>query len=223
MSEAEAKHAELIEQAASAESRVQGVVAQLEYERAEVDRLEKDIKEMRKAEEDAKQEREVAAKAAAQERNDMLAELRALRAAAGVGDDGEELPEVDEAAVVAEGTSTNANLTSRLIKANKAAEAAKRVAEDMEAFRKTAEERLARIEQLESEALEADAIRRKLHNQIQELRGNVRVFCRVRPTTSETAIVDCAPDGTSVELKRSDADVAGFEFDRVFGLSLIHI
>ena len=83
----------------------------------------------------------------------MLAELRALRAAAGVGDDGEELPEVDEAAVAAEGTSTNANLTSRLIKANKAAEAAKRVAEDMEAFRKTAEERLARIEQLESEAL----------------------------------------------------------------------
>ena len=219
MSEAEAKHAELIEQAASAESRVQGVVAQLEYERAEVDRLEKDIKEMRKAEEDAKQEREVAAKAAAQERNDMLAELRALRAAAGVGDDGEELPEVDEAAVAAEGTSTNANLTSRLIKANKAAEAAKRVAEDMEAFRKTAEERLARIEQLESEALEADAIRRKLHNQIQELRGNVRVFCRVRPTTSETAIVDCAPDGTSVELKKSDADVAGFEFDRVFGPS----
>ena len=220
MSEAEAKHAELIEQAASAESRVQGVVAQLEYERTEVDRLEKDIKEMRKAEEDAKQEREAAAKAAAQERNDMLAELRALRAAAGVGDDGEELPEADEAAAVAaEGTSTNANLTSRLIKANKAAEAAGRASPRTRVFCKTAEERLARIEQLESEALEADAIRRKLHNQIQELRGNVRVFCRVRPTTSETAIVDCAPDGTSVELKRSDADVAGFEFDRVFGPS----
>jgi kinesin family protein C1 len=148
----------------------------------------------------------------------MLAELRALRAAAGVGDDGEELPDIDEAAVTND-SSTNANLTSRLIKANKAAEAAKRVAEDMESFRKTAQERLERIEQLESEALEADATRRKLHNQIQELRGNVRVFCRVRPTTSDTAIVDCAPDGTSVELKKTDADVAGFEFDRVFGPS----
>jgi kinesin family protein C1 len=218
MSEAEAKHAELIEQATTAESRVQGVVAQLEYERTEVDRLEKDIKEMRAAEEAAAEERDVKAKTAAQERNDMLAELRALRAAAGVGDDGEELPDIDEAAVTND-SSTNANLTSRLIKANKAAEAAKRVAEDMESFRKTAQERLERIEQLESEALEADATRRKLHNQIQELRGNVRVFCRVRPTTSDTAIVDCAPDGTSVELKKTDADVAGFEFDRVFGPS----
>jgi kinesin family protein C1 len=218
MSEAEAKHAELIEQATTAESRVQGVVAQLEYERTEVDRLEKDIKEMRAAEEAAAEERDAKAKTAAQERNDMLAELRALRAAAGVGDDGEELPDIDEAAVTND-SSTNANLTSRLIKANKAAEAAKRVAEDMESFRKTAQERLERIEQLESEALEADATRRKLHNQIQELRGNVRVFCRVRPTTSDTAIVDCAPDGTSVELKKTDADVAGFEFDRVFGPS----
>jgi kinesin family protein C1 len=28
---------------------------------------------------------------------------------------------------------------------------------------------------------EADQVRRKMHNIIQELRGNIRVFCRVRP------------------------------------------
>ncbi|KAK4303928.1 hypothetical protein Pmani_024102 [Petrolisthes manimaculis] len=29
--------------------------------------------------------------------------------------------------------------------------------------------------------MENDMLRRKLHNQVQELKGNIRVFCRVRP------------------------------------------
>jgi chromosome segregation ATPase len=44
-SEATQKHAELVELAASAESRVQNVVAQLENEQKEVDRLEKQAEE----------------------------------------------------------------------------------------------------------------------------------------------------------------------------------
>ncbi|KIO34132.1 hypothetical protein M407DRAFT_13571 [Tulasnella calospora MUT 4182] len=39
----------------------------------------------------------------------------------------------------------------------------------------------ARAEELENELMEAESLRRKLHNQIQELKGNIRVFCRVRP------------------------------------------
>ncbi|KAG6332091.1 hypothetical protein ID866_7001 [Astraeus odoratus] len=38
-----------------------------------------------------------------------------------------------------------------------------------------------RIEQLETEAREAEMVRRKLHNMVQELKGNIRVFCRMRP------------------------------------------
>jgi len=37
------------------------------------------------------------------------------------------------------------------------------------------------LEALRWEAMESEAIRRKLHNMVQELKGNIRVFCRVRP------------------------------------------
>jgi kinesin family protein C1 len=42
-----------------------------------------------------------------------------------------------------------------------------------------------RITTLEQEAREAEGVRRKLHNMVQELKGNIRVFCRVRPVLSE--------------------------------------
>ena len=35
--------------------------------------------------------------------------------------------------------------------------------------------------ELEDELLEAEMVRRRLHNMVQELKGNIRVFCRVRP------------------------------------------
>lgn len=38
-----------------------------------------------------------------------------------------------------------------------------------------------RIAELEHEAREGESVRRKLHNMVQELKGNIRVFCRVRP------------------------------------------
>ncbi|CAN0362635.1 unnamed protein product, partial [Ectocarpus sp. 12 AP-2014] len=40
---------------------------------------------------------------------------------------------------------------------------------------------LAKVEELEAKVLEGELQRRKMHNLIQELRGNVRVFARVRP------------------------------------------
>lgn len=40
---------------------------------------------------------------------------------------------------------------------------------------------------LENELREAESLRRKLHNEVQELRGNIRVFCRVRPPSNNDA------------------------------------
>ncbi|KAL4933332.1 putative kinesin family protein (KlpA) [Aspergillus undulatus] len=37
-----------------------------------------------------------------------------------------------------------------------------------------------------------ETLRRKLHNQVQELKGNIRVFCRVRPTLGTEGVSDAA-------------------------------
>jgi kinesin family member C1 len=41
-----------------------------------------------------------------------------------------------------------------------------------------------RIDELEVEVREAEMVRRRLHNMVQELKGNIRVFARVRPMLS---------------------------------------
>ena len=80
-----------------------------------------------------------------------------------------------------------------------------------------------------------ETLRRKLHNQVQELKGNIRVFCRVRPSldeeTEETAKMtypDACEGGESREVvvmgpeqKSSLGNVTtashAFSFDHVFG------
>ena len=78
-----------------------------------------------------------------------------------------------------------------------------------------------------------EIIRRRLHNQVQELKGNIRVFCRVRPTLpheSDRAAEIRFPD---TELEGKEIEVVGpaeksalgkeltkthpFSFDKVFG------
>ena len=91
-----------------------------------------------------------------------------------------------------------------------------------------------RVEELEEELRGAETTRRKLHNTIQELRGNVRVFARVRPflPNDNMALTDGAAassitprtDGTSLRITREGSDVhraddQAFSFDRVFGPS----
>ncbi|GIY91528.1 carboxy-terminal kinesin 2 [Caerostris extrusa] len=44
---------------------------------------------------------------------------------------------------------------------------------------------LKKINNLESKLIEEETTRRKLHNVIQELKGNIRVFCRMRPAIPE--------------------------------------
>jgi kinesin family protein C1 len=41
------------------------------------------------------------------------------------------------------------------------------------------------IRELEEQAREDERMRRELHNMVQELKGNIRVFCRIRPLLSE--------------------------------------
>ncbi|KAK2805076.1 hypothetical protein FQN50_006321 [Emmonsiellopsis sp. PD_5] len=47
-----------------------------------------------------------------------------------------------------------------------------------------------------------ETLRRKLHNQVQELKGNIRVFCRVRPLLSSEPLEDAA----RIEFPDSEAD-----------------
>ncbi|KAJ8613823.1 hypothetical protein CTAYLR_004909 [Chrysophaeum taylorii] len=99
-----------------------------------------------------------------------------------------------------------------------------------------------RVLDLESRLRDAETTRRRLHNTIQELRGNVRVFARVRPFLPsdddgdddglpKNSFVQTAADGLSLTLLNSaeDDDDDGpfakarprepqhFAFDRVFG------
>lgn len=94
-----------------------------------------------------------------------------------------------------------------------------------DALRCTAETR----EKLRSE----ETLRRKLHNQVQELKGNIRVFCRVRPSLASEPKEDAAritypdtgADSKEVEIlgpeeKSSLGNITtkknSFAFDRVF-------
>jgi kinesin family protein C1 len=90
-----------------------------------------------------------------------------------------------------------------------------------------------RIQLLEIEVREGETERRKLHNMIQELKGNIRVFCRVRPLLSKEKAqedntlphVAFIENGTGMELiekrdsadgQRTNAKVYPFQFDRIF-------
>ncbi|KAI8466954.1 MAG: kinesin-domain-containing protein [Monoraphidium minutum] len=73
---------------------------------------------------------------------------------------------------------------------------------------------LSRISTLQCSAAAAEATRRELHNQMVALRGNIRVFCRVRPHPQSA--VRCLQGGTSLALAL-DGKEHTFGFDRVFG------
>jgi kinesin family member C1 len=53
--------------------------------------------------------------------------------------------------------------------------------EEIRRLESVVEEERKRAVHLEEELRQAETLRRKLHNTIQELKGNIRVFCRVRP------------------------------------------
>jgi kinesin family protein C1 len=57
-------------------------------------------------------------------------------------------------------------------------------AETVSSLRVDLEEARRRIDELEADAREGEMVRRRLHNMVQELKGNIRVFARVRPLLS---------------------------------------
>jgi kinesin family member C1 len=114
--------------------------------------------------------------------------------------------------------------------------------EFLESDNKSQSEAYANMERRMSEALvkaeecmeklrKEETLRRKLHNQVQELKGNIRVFCRVRPShpsaeTEETAKISF-PDEESKQIEvRGPEETSSlgkvttkkydFEFDHVF-------
>lgn len=92
--------------------------------------------------------------------------------------------------------------------------------EDNAVLRARIEERDRRIEQLEAEILRGEQIRREMHNTIQELRGNIRVYVRTRPflpgdNGDEISAIDLHPDGENLSIE-SKCKRHDFKFDKVF-------
>jgi kinesin family protein C1 len=113
--------------------------------------------------------------------------------------------------------------TEALVAANKETEALRRTLAE-ERSRATAEASAvaaveARVEELERQLMDADDLRRAMHNQIQELRGNVRVFARMRPPKAgeeaHAAVKHVDKDSMSVVDRLGDDQC--FSFDRAFG------
>lgn len=95
---------------------------------------------------------------------------------------------------------------------------------------------LAETNETKDKLRKEETLRRKLHNQVQELKGNIRVFCRVRPPLTNEDVSEVAPiqypdeseeakeiNFIGPEEKSSLGTVSrknnNFAFDRVFGPS----
>lgn len=70
------------------------------------------------------------------------------------------------------------------------------------------------IQSLQAKLLEAEATRRALHNAVQELKGNIRVFCRMRPPPEGDAVALSAAEN-QLSLAHN-AETYNFSFDKVF-------
>ena len=87
------------------------------------------------------------------------------------------------------------------------------------------EERDRRISELEEQLLSGEQLRRALHNRIQELRGNIRVFVRTRPFlpndgAASNSSIGFMPDGESLSIQgKHVGEGHGFKFDKVFAPS----
>jgi len=85
-----------------------------------------------------------------------------------------------------------------------------------------------KVKELEETIREGQAERRRMHNLIQELRGNVRVFARIRPFLPGDGVDDdaepmCVPKSeVALKLTNGPGDRKGynFSFDRTFGPSI---
>lgn len=103
--------------------------------------------------------------------------------------------------------------------------------ERADAMQPTIDKHLERIQTLEAQFAEEQILRKKYHNQIQDMKGAIRVFCRFRPLVRRErdmgdTIAARKVDEFSVEVHRPDshghapghhAEDKRFQFDSVFG------
>ena len=94
--------------------------------------------------------------------------------------------------------------------------------EDEAVLRARIEERDRKIAELEAQVLKGAQLRRQMHNRIQELRGNIRVFVRTRPflpgdNQTNDSSIDVSPDGESLSIvDKRNGNPHAFTFDKVF-------
>ncbi|KAK6190079.1 hypothetical protein SNE40_002016 [Patella caerulea] len=69
-----------------------------------------------------------------------------------------------------------------------------------------------KIKEQELKLIEQETTRRQLHNTIQELKGNIRVFCRVRPLLGKETIGN---DGIITHMNFPDTDGKILEMDKI--------
>ncbi|OQR94154.1 hypothetical protein ACHHYP_01626 [Achlya hypogyna] len=74
----------------------------------------------------------------------------------------------------------------------------------------------ARVQQLQAQHASLLKERRALHNTIQELRGNIRVFCRLRPVAGKVAVVVNSEQMVTVRPDDRSNQEAVFSVDKVF-------
>ncbi|KAG6634545.1 hypothetical protein I3843_12G125000 [Carya illinoinensis] len=96
---------------------------------------------------------------------------------------------------------------------------------EFEGQKKLINELQRRLADADSKLVEGETLRKKLHNTILELKGNIRVFCRVRPILPDDGItteVNVISYPTSIEALGRGIDVVqngqrhSFTFDKVF-------
>ncbi|KAI8813311.1 KIFC1-like kinesin [Cladochytrium replicatum] len=71
------------------------------------------------------------------------------------------------------------------------------------------------VANLESKVREEETIRRKLHNTIQELKGNIRVFCRVRPLLSAEMADNKSMEEVISHLNFTDGEDGSLELTQI--------
>jgi kinesin family protein C1 len=102
--------------------------------------------------------------------------------------------------------------------------------EDPAILKARIEEKDRRIADLEEKLLSGEQQRRALHNRIQELRGNIRVYVRTRPflpndgasssAAGRQSSIDILPDGESLTIQgKHVGEGHAFKFDKVFAPS----
>ncbi|THU48463.1 hypothetical protein C4D60_Mb09t26520 [Musa balbisiana] len=97
---------------------------------------------------------------------------------------------------------------------------------EYEELKRTVDDLQDRLTEAEFQIVEAEKLRKKLHNTILELKGNIRVFCRVRPLLPDSDLSDTDREvvsyptsieylGRGIDLTHN-AQMYTFTFDKVF-------